>query len=55
MISLEQKYQWLSNQDQYITLKHDGDKIIVFERGPLVFVFNFHSDKVDHHEITIEL
>jgi 1,4-alpha-glucan branching enzyme len=27
---------------QYVTLTHNTDKVIVFERGKLVFVFNFH-------------
>ncbi len=26
----------------YISRKDEGDKMIVFERGDLVFVFNFH-------------
>ena len=26
----------------YITAKHDGDKVIVFDRAGLLFVFNFH-------------
>lgn len=33
-------------QDSYVSLKHEGDKMIVFDRGtsggPLVFIFNFH-------------
>ena len=27
---------------QYVTLTHDKDKIIVYERGKLIFIFNFH-------------
>lgn len=27
---------------RYVTLKHGADKVIVFERGDLLFVFNFH-------------
>eukprot|EP00041_Stephanoeca_diplocostata_P029464 m.870296 g.870296 ORF g.870296 m.870296 type:complete len:136 (+) comp23565_c1_seq9:246-653(+) len=26
----------------YVSLKHDADKVIVFERGNAVFAFNFH-------------
>lgn len=36
-----------SLQDNYVSLKHEGDKLVVFDRGtcrgPAVFVFNFHT------------
>ncbi|KAK4043609.1 alpha-glucan branching enzyme [Parachaetomium inaequale] len=38
----EAKYGWLHAPQAFISLKHEGDKVIVFERGGLVFVFNFH-------------
>ena len=41
----EAKYGWLSSPQAYISLKHEGDKVIVFERAGLVFVFNFHTDR----------
>ncbi|CAJ1886941.1 unnamed protein product [Sphenostylis stenocarpa] len=33
---------FMTSEHQYISRKNEGDKIIVFERGNLVFVFNFH-------------
>lgn len=46
MHHLEDRFPWLISRDNYVSLKHEGDKMIVFERGtaggPLVFVFNFH-------------
>lgn len=37
------QYQSLTQAPQaYVSLKHEGDKIIAFERGGLVFIFNFH-------------
>lgn len=39
----EQKYQWLSSHDQYITLTQEEQKLVIFERGGLLWVFNFHS------------
>lgn len=30
---------------QYVTLAHNEDKVVVYERGKLVFVFNFHPTK----------
>lgn len=34
--------QFMTSEHQYISRKDEGDKVIVFERGNLVFVFNFH-------------
>lgn len=42
MNALENRFKWLSSWHQYVTLKHSDDKVIVFERGDLLFVFNFH-------------
>ncbi|XP_058003419.1 1,4-alpha-glucan-branching enzyme 1, chloroplastic/amyloplastic isoform X2 [Hevea brasiliensis] len=33
---------FMTSEHQYISRKDEGDRIIVFERGNLVFVFNFH-------------
>ncbi|KAK8864536.1 hypothetical protein IAR55_001786 [Kwoniella newhampshirensis] len=38
---LEAKYKWLSAPQAYVSLKHEGDKVIVFERAGLLFIFNF--------------
>lgn len=32
----------MTTEHQYISRKNEGDKVIIFERGNLVFVFNFH-------------
>ncbi|XP_048242029.1 1,4-alpha-glucan-branching enzyme-like [Haliotis rufescens] len=46
MIHLEQKYGWLSHSQNYVSCKHEGDKVMVFDRADcLVFIFNFHHDK----------
>nr|AYH91757.1 1,4-alpha-glucan-branching enzyme-like protein [Pomacea canaliculata] len=43
MLHLEAQYNWLSNNKNYISLKHNGDKVLVFDRADvLVFIFNFH-------------
>nr|QNR00776.1 starch branching enzyme [Canna indica] len=42
MQHLEEKYGFMTSEHQYISRKDEWDKIIVFERGNLVFVFNFH-------------
>jgi len=38
----EQKYGWLHASQAYVSLKHEGDKVVVFERAGLLWVFNFH-------------
>lgn len=45
MLSLDTKYRTLSSGKGFVTLKHNDDKLISFERGGLVFVFNFHPTK----------
>ncbi|XP_013114422.2 1,4-alpha-glucan-branching enzyme [Stomoxys calcitrans] len=42
MNELEERVGWLHAHPAYVSWKHEGDKIIAFERGGLVFVFNFH-------------
>lgn len=42
MQACECRFQWMESSHQYVTLKDEGDKVIVFERGDLMFAFNFH-------------
>jgi len=35
----------MESDDLYITLKHEEDKVIVFEKANLLFAFNFHPTK----------
>lgn len=41
----EEKYRWLCSPGGYVSWKHEDDKVIVFERANLIFVFNFHPNK----------
>ncbi|KAK3315192.1 glycoside hydrolase family 13 protein [Apodospora peruviana] len=43
MNTTEAKFGWLRAPQAYISLKNEADKVIVFERAGLVFVFNFNS------------
>jgi 1,4-alpha-glucan branching enzyme len=38
----EEKYGWLHSPQAYISLKNETDKVLVFERGGLLWIFNFH-------------
>ncbi|CAM4551088.1 unnamed protein product [Leuciscus chuanchicus] len=38
----EDKYGWLAAPPAYVSAKHEGDKVIVFERANVIFIFNFH-------------
>lgn len=42
---LEEQYHWLSSDQAWVSWKHEEDKLIVFERANLLFVFNFHPQK----------
>lgn len=41
----EEKYGWLHSPQAYVSLKHEGDKVIVFERAGLLWIFNFHPSQ----------
>jgi 1,4-alpha-glucan branching enzyme len=43
--ALETKFNWLSSPHQFITFTDDKEKLLAFERGDLLFVFNFHYTK----------
>lgn len=45
MQALEAKYGWLHSPQAYISLKNESDKVIVFERAGLLWIFNFHPTK----------
>lgn len=38
----EEKYGWLHSPQAYVSLKNEKDKVIVFERAGLLWIFNFH-------------
>lgn len=55
MEHLEDKYQWLSAPQAYVSLKNEADKVIVFERAGLLFVFNFHpSESFTDYRVGVE-
>ncbi|EFA76234.1 1,4-alpha-glucan branching enzyme [Heterostelium album PN500] len=45
MNKLEDEFKWLAADYAYISCKHNDDKVIVYERAGLIFIFNFHWDK----------
>ena len=42
MLSLESSFPWLSSPQAYLSLTHELDMISIFERGNLLWCFNFH-------------
>ena len=42
---IEDIFNFKNSREQYISTKHEEDKVIVFEKGDLLFVFNFHPTK----------
>jgi len=45
MMQLDERFKILSSPSAHVSRKHDGDKLIVFERAGLLWIFNFHPDK----------
>ena len=45
MLELDTKYNVLSSQYQYVRTTHREDQILVYERGDLLFVFNWNPTK----------
>ncbi|EDQ91684.1 uncharacterized protein MONBRDRAFT_17492 [Monosiga brevicollis MX1] len=41
----EEAHHWLNSAPAFVSLKHEADKLIVFERNEVVFAFNFHAHK----------
>ena len=46
MMQLDEKYNFMTQGPGYVSRKHDGDKLLVFERGGLLWIFNFHPSQV---------
>lgn len=56
MNNTEAKYGWLHSPQAYISLKNETDKVIVFERGGLLWIFNFHpSNSFTDYRVGVEL
>ena len=45
MQTTEAKYGWLAAPQAYVSLKNETDKVLVFERAGLLWIFNFHPTK----------
>ena len=56
MNHMEEEQGWLNQEPAYVSTKHEGDKIIVFERGNCVFCFNFHpTESFADYKIGVEV
>lgn len=56
MNRLEQQRGWLAADDTYVSWKHEGDKVVAFERARLLFVFNFHpSQSFTDYKVGVEV
>ena len=46
MHGLEEAFSFMhEGSHEYVSLKNEGDKMIVAEKGDLLFVFNFHTSQ----------
>ncbi|KAL5706187.1 1,4-alpha-glucan branching enzyme [Ranunculus cassubicifolius] len=54
--SLDDKFSFLASTKQIVSSSSEKDKVIVFERGDLVFVFNFHPENTyDGYKVGCDL
>ena len=52
MNKLDTDFDLFNSKHQYISLQNEKDKLIVYEKGDLLFVFNFHPTKgFEHYRI----
>ena len=40
---MENLFNIMNHEHEFVSLMDDTDKMIIFERGELVFIFNFHT------------
>ena len=45
LMQLDEKFLFLASDHQMVTQADEEKKVVVAERGPLIFVFNFHVSK----------
>ena len=51
----EEKYGWLHSAQAYVSLKNEHDKVVVFERAGLLWIFNFHpSESFTDYRVGVE-
>lgn len=56
MNALDEKFSFLASTKQIVSSAKEDDKVIVFERGDLVFIFNFHSENTyDGYKVGCDL
>uniref|UniRef100_A0A8B9LSV8 1,4-alpha-glucan branching enzyme n=1 Tax=Astyanax mexicanus TaxID=7994 RepID=A0A8B9LSV8_ASTMX len=55
MNQTEDKYGWLSSGPAVVSTLDQADKVIVFERAKLLFIFNFHpSASFSHYRVAVQ-
>lgn len=51
----EEKYGWLHSEQAYVSLRNETDKVVVFERAGLLWIFNFHpSSSFSDYRVGVE-
>lgn len=52
IMNLDKQYDYISNEHLLVSSQDEEEKVIVFERGELVFVFNFHpTESYDDYKV----
>lgn len=53
MNNVEGHFRWLSSPQAYVSLKHEGDRVIAFDRAGVVFIFNFSNQSYEGYKIGV--
>ena len=53
MNNVENKYRWLAAPQAYVSLKHQGDRVVAFDRAGVVFLFNFSDQSYTDYKIGV--
>jgi 1,4-alpha-glucan branching enzyme len=53
MNNVESRFKWLAAPQAYVSLKHQGDRLVAFDRAGVVFIFNFSDQSYTDYKIGV--
>ncbi|PWN21992.1 glycoside hydrolase [Microstroma glucosiphilum] len=53
MNNTESRFKWLAAPQAYVSLKHQGDRLVAFDRAGVVFIFNFSDQSYTDFKIGV--
>lgn len=53
MNTVEARFKWLAAPQAYVSLKHQGDRVVAFDRAGVVFIFNWSISSYTDYKIGV--